>query len=170
MSENFKSRLTRITTMLFDLDGVFTDGRIYYPDGDEPKRSLHVKDLYALQQAVQKGYDIVVISSGRLGPIKDVLTNLGVRHILSLPDKLQGCLAFIKEHKKEFAEIMYMGDDLPDHDIMKQVGVPVCPNDAAHEIRSLSVYISSKKGGEGCVRDVVEQVLRVQNKWEIVTW
>lgn len=166
MRENFKSRLKGVSTLLFGLDGVLTDGKLYYSGKDTPGRSLHAKDAFALRLAAEKGYNIAVISSIGLGFLSETFDQLGVRQIIA-SDKLSRCLEYIKIHKKEPADVLYMGDDLPDYGIMEQIGVPVCPGDAAAEIKSISVYVSHQKGGEGCARDVIEQVLRAQGKWKL---
>lgn len=171
MPENFKSRLKHITTLLFDIDGVMTDGKVYFlPDGT-PTRSLNNKDSYAIHLAAKKGYRLVVISGGSSEIIKEALQRLGIEYVfLKQHDKLSCYKDFIAEHALEDKNILYMGDDLPDYEVMQRVGVACCPNDAATEIKEISIYISDKKGGEGCVRDVIEQVLRVRGDWEIAHW
>jgi 3-deoxy-D-manno-octulosonate 8-phosphate phosphatase (KDO 8-P phosphatase) len=171
MSENFKSRLKSITTLLFDIDGVMTDGKVYFmPDGT-PVRSLNNKDSYALQLAAKKGYKLVVISGGSSEVVKNALHRLGIEHVfLKQHDKLSCYKDFIAEHALEENTILYMGDDLPDYEVMQRVAIACCPADAAIEIRNISIYISDKKGGEGCVRDIVEQVMRVRGDWEIAHW
>ena len=171
MSENFKSRLKHIDTLIFDIDGVMTDGKFYFmPDGT-PIRGQNIKDSYALQLAAKKGYRLVVITGGSSEVVKDSLHRLGIEHIfLKQHDKLSCYKDFIAEHSIDEKQTLYMGDDLPDYEVMQRVAVPCCPSDAATEIKDISIYISDKKGGEGCVRDIVEQVMRVRGDWEIANW
>jgi len=169
--ENFKEKLRKVKTFLFDIDGVITNNQILVFESGEVVRNMNSKDTYALQLAVKKGYRIAIISGGRSESIKKILTNLGVQDVyLNQSDKLECFKEYIASYELNEDEILYVGDDLPDYDVMKRVGVPTCPNDAAHEIKGICVYISSKKGGEGCVRDVIEQVMRCQDTWEISGW
>ena len=171
MSENFKSKLKHISTLMFDIDGVMTDGKVYFFHDGMPIRNLNNKDGYAIQLAKKKGYRLVVISGGSSEIIQDALYRLGFEHVfLKQHDKLTCYKDFIAEHAIEDKAVLYMGDDLPDYEVMQRVGVAACPNDAATEIKELSIYISDKKGGEGCVRDIIEQVMRVRGDWEIAHW
>lgn len=169
--ENFKEKLNRVKTFLFDIDGVITNGQILVFENGEIVRNMNSKDSYALQLAVKKGYRIAIISGSRSEAIKKVLTNLGVQDVyLNQADKLECFKDYIASYQLNEEEILYMGDDLPDYDVMKRVGVAACPSNAAHEIKSICVYISNRKGGEACVRDVIEQVMRCQGTWEIAGW
>lgn len=171
MSENFKSRLKNITTLIFDIDGVMTDGKVYFFHDGTPIRNLNNKDGYAIHLAKLKGYKLVVISGGSSEIIRDALYRLGFEHVfLKQHDKLSCYKEFAIENDIKDEHVLYMGDDLPDYEVMQRVGVAACPNDAAQEIKDLSIYISDKKGGEGCVRDVIEQVMRVRGHWEIAHW
>ena len=171
MAENFKTLLKNISTLMFDVDGVMTDGKVYFFSDGTPIRNLNNKDSYALQLAVKKGYNIVVITGGSSEIIKEAFHRLGIQHVfLKQSDKLTRYKDFIAEHNLEDKEVLYMGDDLPDYEVMQRAGIAACPNDAATEIKELSVYVSDKKGGEGCVRDVVEQVMRARGDWEIAHW
>ncbi len=168
---NFKERLNKVTTFMFDIDGVMTDGKVLVMDSGEMVRNMNSKDGYALHLAVTKGYRLVVISGGNNEAVKNALARTGISDVfIRQHDKLACYEEYLKNNHLKDEEILYMGDDLPDHEVMNRVGVAVCPNDAAIEIKTICQYISSKKGGEGCVRDVIEQVLRVQNNWEIVKW
>ena len=132
---------------------------------------MNSKDGYALQLAIKKGYRIAMITGGNSQIVKKALQGLGIEDIfLSQHDKLQCYKDYITEHDLKEEEILYMGDDLPDYEVMKRVGLPVCPFDAAHEIKDICLYVSSRKGGEACVRDVIEQVMRSQGTWEIAGW
>ncbi len=166
MTENFKTRLKNINTLIFDIDGVFNNGNFFLMEDGQHIRSLHNKDTFALQSAVKKGYKVVVISGGNCKSVKEFLNYLGVEYIfLKQRDKLACYKYFIAEHDLDDENVLYMGDDLPDYEVMKRVSVAACPADAAVEIKNISIYISDKKGGEGCVRDVVEQVMRVRGDW-----
>lgn len=168
---NFKEHLTKITTILFDVDGVMTDGKVLVMDSGEMVRNMNSKDGYALNLAVKKGYRIAVITGGNNQAIKNALERNGVNDVfIKQHDKLACYLEYLEKHKLSDEEVVFMGDDLPDHEIMSRVGLAVCPNDAATEIKAICQYISPKNGGEGCVRDIIEQVLRVQGNWEIVKW
>ncbi len=164
--ENFKTKLTRINTFIFDIDGVLTNGTItIMPDGEQI-RSMNVKDGFALQLAVKMGYKIAVISGGKSEVVRLRLNGLGIYDVfLGAENKIEVFNNYISSNKINANEILYMGDDVPDYEVMKIVGVAVCPNDAAQEIKEISIYVSDKKGGEGCVRDAIEQVMRVQGKW-----
>jgi len=163
---NIKAKLRPITAFMLDVDGVLTDGMVItLPDGEQVRR-MNIKDGYALQHAVKKGYHISIISGGTSESVRKRLNTLGITEVnLACKNKVE-VFEKLKEKfglKKE--EILYMGDDIPDYKVMQKVGFAACPNDAAEEIKSISDYISSKKGGEGCVRDLIEQVLKLQGKW-----
>lgn len=169
--QNFKEKLNHITTFLFDVDGVLTNGIVTVMPNGEMVRNLNSKDGYAIQLAIKKGYRIAIITGGNSQAIKKALNDLGIQDVfLSQNNKMSCYENYIAEHQLNPNEILYMGDDLPDYDVMKSVSIASCPKNAAHEIKSISIYISDKKGGEGCVRDVIEQVMRCQGKWEIAGW
>ena len=164
--ENFKTKLTSVKAFIFDVDGVLTNGSVtLMPDGEQV-RVMNIKDGYALQLEAKKGYKICIISGGKSEMVRTRLNGLGITDVyLGTHDKVDHFKEFIEIYKINPDEILYMGDDLPDYGVMQRVGVPTCPNDSAQEIKDISIYISDKKGGEGAVRDVIEQVLRVQDKW-----
>ncbi len=164
--DNFKERLKDIKAFVFDVDGVFSTNVYLHPNGDM-YRSMNTKDGYALQYAVKKENFLVgIITGGYSEAVKMRFRGLGVTDVyIKSTNKLDDFEDFMYKYSLKPEEIVYMGDDLPDYEIMKIVGVPTCPADAAEEIKSLAVYISDKKGGEGCVRDIIEQVLRAQGKW-----
>ena len=163
---NFKKLLSKIDTFIFDVDGVMTDGIVILSSSGEMLRTMNVKDGYALQLAVKKGYKIFIISGGSSEVVKMRFENLGIEKVyLGVSNKLDVYDKILAQANILPETILYMGDDIPDCKVMKKVGVPACPADAAEEIKAVSKYISSKDGGKGCVRDVIEQVLRVQNKW-----
>jgi 3-deoxy-D-manno-octulosonate 8-phosphate phosphatase (KDO 8-P phosphatase) len=166
MMENFKTKLTRVKAFIFDIDGVLTDGSVtIMPDGEQ-LRSMNIKDGYAMQLAVKKGYKIGIISGGKSESVRKRLNGLGIYDVyLGADHKVDQYNEFILTYHINPDEILYMGDDLPDYEVMQRVGVATCPNDSAQEIKDISIYVSGKKGGKGCVRDVIEQVMRVQGNW-----
>jgi 3-deoxy-D-manno-octulosonate 8-phosphate phosphatase (KDO 8-P phosphatase) len=164
--ENFKTKLTRVKAFIFDVDGVLTDGSVtLMPDGEQV-RVMNIKDGYALQLAVKKGYKIAIISGGRSEMVRKRLNGLGIFDVyLGAHTKIDNYNEFIATYNILPDEILYMGDDLPDYEVMQRIGVPTCPNDSAQEIKDISIYVSDKKGGKGAVRDVIEQVMRVRGIW-----
>jgi 3-deoxy-D-manno-octulosonate 8-phosphate phosphatase (KDO 8-P phosphatase) len=164
--QNFKELLRNVKAFAFDVDGVFTDGTVtLHPSGDLI-RTTNTKDGYAVHIAIEKGFPIAIISGGNSPSVRDRFKGLGVTDIyLGVNDKTEALEDFRFKYNIELSQILYMGDDLPDFEVMKKVGIPTCPADSAPEIRGLSVYISNYPGGKGCVRDVIEQVLRLNDKW-----
>ena len=160
--------LTKIKAVVFDVDGVLSCETIYlHPDG-EPMRSVNIKDGYAIQYAIKCGLLVAVITGGRTETVRKRCESLGIE------DVYLGASVKVKEYedlKKKYAlkdeEILYMGDDIPDYEVMKLCGCPCCPADAASDIKEVAVYISHYNGGYGCGRDVIEQVLRAQDKWMV---
>ena len=174
MNKSYKELLPKITTFIFDIDGVLTNGYVQVmPDG-QLVRSLSVKDGYALQYAIKKNFTIAIITGSNSLPIHDTLQSLGIRHIfLESSKKLPVLNNFLIKQGISAEETLYMGDDIPDYEVMEKCGVAVCPSDASEEIKRISNYVSNKKGGEGCVRDIIEQTLKVQQKWfdhEALEW
>lgn len=162
---NFKELLPKVKAFAFDVDGVFS-GNIYVTSSGEQLRSMNMKDGYAVQLAVKKGFPIAIITGGNSEAIRIRFQGLGVTDIyMKSSSKIDDYNDFLFKYSLNPEDVMYMGDDIPDYDVMKKTGMPVCPSDAAEEIKNLSLYISHIKGGEGCVRDVIEQVLRAQEKW-----
>ena len=158
--------LTKIRALLFDIDGVLSAETISQgPDG-EPVRTVNIKDGYALRLAQMNGLHIAIITGARPEAIRRRYELLGIEDIfLSCAVKMETYEKLKAKYSLEDDEVLYMGDDIPDYEIMSRVGCPVCPADAAPEIKDISVYVSHLKGGYGCGRDVVEQVLRAQGKW-----
>lgn len=163
---NYKEKLKNITTLIFDYDGVLTDGGvIMLPDGDGLRRA-NVKDGYALNLAVRNGFRVAVISGGKAESMQKRLEALKIPDIfLGVSYKLEVFEEYCEMYDLDPEEIIYMGDDIPDYEVMQRVGLACCPADASEEIRQISGYISRFKGGEGCVRDIIEQVMRIQGKW-----
>jgi 3-deoxy-D-manno-octulosonate 8-phosphate phosphatase (KDO 8-P phosphatase) len=164
--ENFKTKLTNVKAFIFDVDGVLTDGSVtLMPDGLQSK-TMSIKDGYALQLAIKKGYKIAIISGGNSEIVRTLMKGLGITDVfLKSHTKIDSYNEFIASYDLNHEEILYMGDDIPDYEVMKKIGVPTCPGDAAQEIKDICIYISQKNGGKGAVRDVIEQVLRVHGKW-----
>ncbi|MBN2763361.1 MAG: HAD hydrolase family protein, partial [Bacteroidales bacterium] len=134
--------------------------------GGEFVRMMNIKDGYAVQYAVKAGYPIAIITGGNSKMVKKRFSYLGVKDIYMRSGiKTDAFMDFKNRYRLNFENILFMGDDIPDYEVMKQAGLPVCPADAAEEIREISVYISHLRGGEGCVRDIIEQVLRLHGKW-----
>jgi 3-deoxy-D-manno-octulosonate 8-phosphate phosphatase (KDO 8-P phosphatase) len=171
---NFKEDLIKIKAFIFDIDGVLSLQTIALNVFGVPNRTVNLRDGYALQLAVKKGYHIGIISGSNSREYLKRLKTLGINDIfLNSKTKLEHYKMFRKKFALDDSEIMFMGDDIPDLEVMRVAGVPVCPSDADSEIKQAASYISDKKGGEGCVRDVIEQVLRLHNKWldsEAYTW
>jgi 3-deoxy-D-manno-octulosonate 8-phosphate phosphatase (KDO 8-P phosphatase) len=171
---NFKEDLISIKAFVFDIDGVLSLQTIGLNAFGIPNRTVNLRDGYALQLAVKKGYHIGIISGSNSKDYQKRLKLLGITRIyLNSKSKLDDYLNFKNKFSLNDSEILFMGDDIPDFEVMKVAGVPVCPSDADSEIKQISLYISDKKGGEGCVRDVIEQVLRLHNNWldsDAFTW
>ncbi len=168
MEKSYKEIMPQIDTFIFDVDGVLTDGTItIFPNG-ELIRKMHTKDGYALKTAVDMGYNVCIISGGTNEAVKSRLRGLGITDIyLGAHNKIELFDEYMDIHDINADNVLYMGDDIPDFPVMKLVGLPTCPKDAVSEIQNISKYISQKKGGKGCVRDVIEQVLKVQDKWKV---
>jgi 3-deoxy-D-manno-octulosonate 8-phosphate phosphatase (KDO 8-P phosphatase) len=164
--KNYKELLKNITTLIFDYDGVFTDGKVLITETGEQLRTANVKDGYALQLARKKGYRIAVISGGTSESVVKRMNGLNITDVFIRVDhKIDVYHQYLKKNILSGKEVLFMGDDIPDFVIMKEAGVAVCPADAAEEIKNISHYISHLKGGEGCARDIIEQVMKVQGKW-----
>ncbi len=163
---NYKQRLSQITTFAFDVDGVLTDGSIILDNSGEMVRTMHTRDGYALQHAIKKGFKILIITGGNSKMVKKRLEGLGILDVyLSVHHKLPILTSYLEKNFINAKEVLYMGDDIPDYECLKIVGISTCPRDSAVEIRETCDYISHLDGGKGAVRDVIEQVLRVQGKW-----
>ncbi len=165
-NKNYKEYLNNITTFIFDVDGVLTDGSITITTHGEMLRNMNIKDGYALKTAVDQGYHVCIISGGSNEGVRKRLRGLGITNIhLGVQNKVETLDEFLDIYQINSTQALYMGDDIPDLYVMQKVALPCCPQDAAPEIKAVSKYISHKKGGKGCVRDVIEQVLKVQGKW-----
>ncbi len=163
---NYKEKLHSIKAFVFDYDGVMTDGNLWIGDDNNVIRSGNVKDGYALQYAVKKGYEIAIISGGRGDSICRRMKMLGIESVfVESANKKEVFFNYLKDKGLRADEVLFMGDDIPDYDLMLEAGVATCPSDAVEEIKSVADYISSYSGGKGCVRDVIEQVMRLHNQW-----
>lgn len=162
---SYKERLKDITTFIFDVDGVLTDGSVLLFKG-EILRELNAKDGYALQYASKMGYSIFIITGGNSMDVKNKLLDIGVKEVfLKASHKMEVYENLKSTYNLKDGEILYMGDDVPDYKVMQQVHIATCPQDAIPEIKDICHYQSPKEGGKGCVRDVIEQTLKVQGKW-----
>lgn len=164
--KNYKEQLKDITTFIFDYDGVMTNGDVLVDADGVPLRSTNVKDGFALQLAARLGYNIAIITGGYSVSIEKRMEMLGIKDVfVRSASKVEVLRKYMETKNLKPEEIIYMGDDLPDYPVMKMVGLPVCPADAVPEIKDISLYISHLGGGKGAVRDIIEQVLKAQDKW-----
>lgn len=165
---NVLQLFTTIRTFVFDVDGVMTDGSLLLTEQGDILRTMNIKDGYALQLAIKKGYGIIVISGGSSEAVRHRLAKLGIHEIFTgIDHKKEVMLQRLRELNADPATVLYMGDDVPDYAPMLLCGLPCCPNDAVPEIKSISKYISPYHGGHGCVRDVIEKVLKLNGHWEL---
>ncbi|EPR73461.1 3-deoxy-D-manno-octulosonate 8-phosphate phosphatase [Winogradskyella psychrotolerans RS-3] len=164
--KSYKEYLANITTFIFDVDGVLTDGTITVTTDGEMLRTMNIKDGFALKTAIDAGFNLCIISGGSNEGVRKRLAGLGIKDIfLGSHNKIEQLNSYLEQHTISKSQVLYMGDDIPDYPVMKLVGLPCCPQDAVPEIKAVSKYISHKNGGKGAVRDVIEQVLKVQGKW-----
>lgn len=162
----FKEALNHVKAFVFDIDGVFTDGSIIINEKGEQYRTMNVKDGYAIHFAVKKEYPIAIISGGKCKSVIKRFNDLGVTDVyIESKNKMLDFNKFLEKYKIQAEDVLFMGDDIPDYPLMKNVGVATCPSDAVPEIKSVAHYISDKPGGRGCVRDIVEQTLKTQKNW-----
>jgi 3-deoxy-D-manno-octulosonate 8-phosphate phosphatase (KDO 8-P phosphatase) len=168
--ENFKEKLTRVSAFVFDVDGVFTDGNIVPLSDGDFYRAYYARDGYAVTYAVSEGYKIYILTGGRGEILRQRFERLKVTGLRSnVADKSVALRELAGTECLDLENTVYMGDDIPDLDVMRMVGLPVCPADACHEVLETAAYVSQYAGGKGCVRDIIEQVLRAQNRWLLHT-
>lgn len=164
--KSYKEHLNHISTFIFDVDGVLTDGTVTVTTNGDMLRRMNIKDGYALKTAIDRGYNVCIISGGSNEGVRLRLQGLGITEIhLGVRNKIETLNTYLSEHNIDANHVLYMGDDIPDMEVMQIVGLPCCPQDAAQEIKGISKYISHKNGGQGAGRDVIEQVLKVQGHW-----
>ncbi|MEJ7768709.1 MAG: 3-deoxy-D-manno-octulosonate 8-phosphate phosphatase [Chitinophagaceae bacterium] len=167
---NLLEQFKRIKTFVFDVDGVLTDGSLLILDDGQMARKMNIKDGYALQLAVRRGYRVVIISGGTSESVRDRLTRLGnIDVFLKVENKKERLSAYVLQNELSWSEILFMGDDIPDFRVMQMVGLACSPADAAAEIKQISKYVSPLNGGSGCARDVIEKVLKQNNDWPMDT-
>ena len=158
--------LKEIKAIIFDIDGVLSSETITLSSEGEPLRTVNIKDGYAIQLAMKLGLRIAIMTGAKVTRIRKRYEGLGVEDIyIGCSVKIETYETFLHKYGLTDKEIMYMGDDIPDLEIMRRVGCPVCPKDACPEIKEVSIYVSDRIGGQGCGRDIIEQVLRAQGKW-----
>jgi 3-deoxy-D-manno-octulosonate 8-phosphate phosphatase (KDO 8-P phosphatase) len=163
---NYLESFRDIHTFIFDVDGVLTDSSVLVLEDGKLLRKMSIRDGYALKLAVKRGYRVAVITGGKSEGVRIRLENLGITDIYTgISDKLEVFEEFIHAYDIDPQGILYMGDDLPDYPVMRKVGLPACPKNAAPELFQLAAYVSPYAGGEGCARDVIEKVLRLHDKW-----
>jgi len=162
----FLQKLKDITTFIFDVDGVLTDGSVQVTDNGQSLRTFNIKDGYAMQLAVKRGYNLCIISGGDGIAMAKRFSNLGISAVfLGAGDKVAIFKQYLSDKDIDATEVLYMGDDIPDLKVMQLVGLPTCPADAVEEIKAVSTFISPYAGGKTAVRDIIEKVLKVQGKW-----
>ena len=160
----------QIRTFVFDMDGVLTDGTLLIQENGQFLRRMHIRDGFALQLAVKKGYRVAVISGSTSDPAIIRLNHLGIKDVyMGVSNKKEKLADYLQEHNLLSKEILFMGDDIPDYEVMRTVGMPCAPADAVQEIRQIATYVSPFTGGTGCVRDVIEKVLKLNGDWELLT-
>jgi 3-deoxy-D-manno-octulosonate 8-phosphate phosphatase (KDO 8-P phosphatase) len=171
---NFRKSMSDIKAFIFDVDGVLGSDKVWLHPNGEMLRTMNIKDGYAMQYAIRMGYKIAVISGGNSDSVKNRFVKLGIEDVyMQSQHKLEEYSQFKKKYSLTDNEILYMGDDIPDYEVMLLVGLPTCPASAVEEIKAISKYISDKPGGEGAVRDIIQQVMRLQGKWmdkESMNW
>lgn len=160
------SQFQLITTFIFDMDGVLTDGSLLALPGGVMARRMNVKDGYALQLAVKKGYNAIIISGGYSVEAEERFNKLGIKNVwMKVTDKLKVATDYLQQNNTDWSHVLFMGDDIPDLEMMQHAGVACCPADAVTEIKAVAHYISPIGGGMGCVREVIEKVMKLRNDW-----
>ena len=167
---NVLELFSKITTFVFDVDGVLTDGTVLVLPNGVQARQMHIKDGFGLQMATRNGFKVVIVSGGTSEPVVDRLNRLGITEVyMTVIDKKEFLETYMNKKGLKWNELLYMADDLPDLEVMKHCGVSACPADAVTEVKDIAHYISPINGGYGCVREVIEKVLKVQGKWNYGT-
>jgi len=159
-------KIQKITTMIFDVDGVFTDGTLIVTEGGDMLRAMNAKDGYSIKKALDEGMNVAIITGGDSMGVVKRFEKLGISDIfIKISDKLTMYKKYIKDKNIDEGGVMYMGDDILDLELLQNVFLPVCPRDACHEVLEASEFISNFDGGRGSVREIVEKVLSSQGKW-----
>ena len=162
----FKEDLRNIKAFIFDVDGVISANQVVLHASGDMMRTVNTRDGFAIKAAIDAGFKVGIITGARSESLKGRFKDLGTEDVfLGSTTKIIDLQTFVAKYHLELSQVLYMGDDIPDLDAMKAVGMPTCPNDATNEVQSVSRYISNYPGGHGCVRDVIEQVLRTQGFW-----
>ena len=168
MAKSYKEIMNDITTFIFDVDGVLTDGSVHITPTGEMLRTMNIRDGFAMKAAIESGYNVCIISGGSNEGVRTRLRNLGITDIyMATPNKVETFEEYCELYTISPESVLYMGDDIPDFHVMQLVGLPTCPQDSSPEIKAISTYISHKNGGKGAVRDVIEQVMKVHGKWHL---
>ncbi len=163
---NYLEKLRDIHTFIFDVDGVLTNSELIILENGHLLRKMNTRDGYAMKRAVEMGYRVCIITGGSSSGVVHRLLALGIKDIYrEISNKIEAFEEYIEKYNIDPGEILYMGDDLPDYQVMRRVGLPACPADAAVEVMHIAQYKSHLKGGQGCVRDVIEKVLKLHGKW-----
>ena len=163
---NYKAKLEEIELFVFDYDGVFTDGIVLLMDNGTNVRRANTRDGFAVQWAIKQGLKIAVLTGGKENAVEKRMKFLGVEEIhMGCSDKLKSLVTLCARLGVDLDKVLYMGDDMPDYPAMENVGLPVCPKDAANDILEISKYVSPFEGGKGCVRDILEQVMKLKGLW-----
>jgi len=162
----FKEDLRNIAAFVFDVDGVISSNQVLLHASGDMMRSVNTRDGFAIKTAIEAGFKVGIITGARSESLRDRFKDLGTEDVfLGSLDKIIDLQSFVTKYQLALGQVLYMGDDIPDLGAMKLVGMPTCPNDATNEVQAVSRYISNYPGGYGCVRDVIEQVLRTQGFW-----
>ncbi len=163
---DFKSDLMKVKALAFDVDGVLSSDCVPLHISGEPMRMVNIKDGYAMQLAVKKGYHLAIITGGKTEAVRKRFEGLGIQDVyMGSAVKMNDFDDFVSKHGLSPDEVLYMGDDIPDYPVLQKCGFPCCPADAAPEIKAIACYISPKCGGQGCARDVIEQVMKANGDW-----
>ena len=167
---NLLEQFKQIKTFAFDVDGVLTDGTLLILEDGQMARKMNIKDGYALQLALKQGYQVVIISGGNSEAVRERLQKLGVKDVfLKAQDKKAVLMSYLEENRLDISDLLFMGDDIPDYEVMEAAGMACAPADAATEIRQICDYVSPLNGGFGCARDVIEKVLKLNGHWPLDT-
>ena len=168
MAKSYKEIMNHIDTFVLDVDGVLTDSSVHISPTGEMLRIMNIRDGFAMKAAIESGYRVCIISGGSNEGVRIRLRNLGITDIyLGSSDKVETFKEYCEIYHVNPENVLYMGDDIPDYHVMQLVGLPTCPQDASPEIKAISNYVSHKNGGKGAVREVIEQVMKVQGKWHL---